>query len=137
MEQGALYWATRTGVTRGGSPRCTPASRTSAATRVYKLTTRLFAEHDVIVVEDLHVTGTIRNRRLARHISGLGMGEFRHQIEYKATDAGVRVVVADRWYPSSKTCSACGAVKPNSPSPSGSSPAIPAAPGWTGTTTPR
>jgi putative transposase len=54
----------------------------------------------------------VRNKRLARHISGLGMGEFRRQPDYKATTtAGVHVHVADRWYPSSKTCSACGAVR--------------------------
>ena len=53
----------------------------------------------------------VRNRRLARHIAGLGMAELRRQLDYKATDAGVRLVVADRWFPSSKTCSACGAVR--------------------------
>ncbi len=78
---------------------------------LHKLTTRLVASHDTLVVEDLNVAGMLRNRHLARHISGLGMGEFRRQIQYKADQAGVRVVVADRWYPSSKTCSACGAVK--------------------------
>ena len=82
---------------------------------LHKLTTRLVADHDVIVIEDLHVAGMVRNPRLARHIAGLGMGEFRRQIEYRAADAGVRVVVADRWYPSSKTCSACGAVKTKLP----------------------
>jgi putative transposase len=76
-----------------------------------KLTTRLVTNHDTIVVEDLHVAGMIRNRRPSRAISELGLAELRRQIHYKATDAGVRVIVADRWYPSSKTCSACGAVK--------------------------
>ncbi|MDN5861063.1 MAG: IS607 family element RNA-guided endonuclease TnpB [Pseudonocardia sp.] len=78
---------------------------------LHKLTTRLVREHDAIVVEDLNVAGMVRNRKLARHISGLGMGEFRRQLDYKATATGVRVHVADRWYPSSKTCSACGAVR--------------------------
>ncbi len=78
---------------------------------LHKLTTRLVAEHDTIVIEDLHVAGMVRNHRLARAISQLGIAELRRQVEYKAADAGVRVVVADRWYPSSKTCSACGAVK--------------------------
>ncbi|MGH3885469.1 MAG: RNA-guided endonuclease InsQ/TnpB family protein [Pseudonocardiaceae bacterium] len=77
---------------------------------LHKLTTRLVREHGTIVIEDLHVAGMIRNRRLARHISGLGMAEFR-QLAYKTRDKGVRLIVADRWYPSSKTCSACGAVK--------------------------
>jgi putative transposase len=65
----------------------------------------------VVVVEDLHVAGMTRNRRLARHIAGVGLAELRRQIEYKAGWAGVRVHVADRWYPSSKTCSGCGVVK--------------------------
>jgi putative transposase len=53
----------------------------------------------------------LRNKRLARHIAQLGLGEFRRQVTYKAEAAGARVHVADRWYPSSKTCSACGAVR--------------------------
>jgi putative transposase len=53
----------------------------------------------------------LKNRCLARHIAGVGMGEFRWQLEDETSWAGGRVVVADRWYPSSTTCSACGAVK--------------------------
>jgi len=88
-------------------------TRVSNARRdgLHKLSTRLVREHDTIVVEDLKVAGMVRNRRLARHICGLGMAELRRQLDYKATDAGVRLVVADRWYPSSKTCSACGAAR--------------------------
>jgi len=78
---------------------------------LHKLSTRLVREHDTIVIEDLNVAGMVRNRRLARHIAGLGMAELRRQLDYKATDAGVRLAVADRWFPSSKTCSACGAVR--------------------------
>ncbi len=78
---------------------------------LHKLTTRLVRDYDTIVVEDLHVAGMVRNRCLARHISGLGIAQLRCQVQYKAADAGVRVVVADRWYPSSKTCSACGTAK--------------------------
>jgi putative transposase len=78
---------------------------------LHKLTTRLARTHGTIVVEDLNVAGMLKNRRLARHIAGVGMGEFRRQLEYKTSWAGGRAVVADRWYPSSKTCSACGAVK--------------------------
>jgi putative transposase len=78
---------------------------------LHKLSTRLVREHDTIVIEDLNVAGMVRNRRLARHIAGLGMAELRRQLDYKTTDAGVRLVVADRWFPSSKTCSACGAVR--------------------------
>ncbi|MQA60025.1 MAG: IS200/IS605 family element transposase accessory protein TnpB [Actinophytocola sp.] len=78
---------------------------------LHKLTTRLVRTCGAIVVEDLNVSGMLANRRLARHVAGVGMAELRRQIEYKATRAGVRVRVASRWYPSSKTCSACGAVK--------------------------
>ncbi|MEU6265110.1 IS607 family element RNA-guided endonuclease TnpB [Saccharopolyspora shandongensis] len=78
---------------------------------LHKLSTLLVREHGVIVLEDLNVTGMMRNRRLARHVAGAGMAEIRRQIEYKAAWAGVHVRIADRWYPSSKTCSGCGVVK--------------------------
>jgi putative transposase len=78
---------------------------------LHQLSARLVADHDVIVIEDLHVVGMLRNKRLARHIAQLGMGEFRRQVTYKAAEAGVRVHVADRWFASSKTCSACGVVR--------------------------
>ncbi len=51
---------------------------------LHKLTTRLVRDHDTIVIEDLNVAGMVHNRRLARAISGLGMAEFRRQVEYKA-----------------------------------------------------
>jgi putative transposase len=82
---------------------------------LHQLTTRLAAEHGTIVIEDLHVAGMLRNRRLARRIAGVGWGELRRQLEYKTTWRGGRLHVADRWYPSSKTCSGCGAVKAKLP----------------------
>jgi putative transposase len=60
------------------------------------------------VVEDLNVHGMIRNRRLARAIGDSGWGAFRVMLAYKAQRAGRRLVVLERWYPSSKTCSVCG-----------------------------
>ncbi|GIJ27463.1 hypothetical protein Vqi01_26250 [Micromonospora qiuiae] len=78
---------------------------------LHKLTTRLAREHATIVVEDLNVAGMLRNRRLARHIADAGFGEIRRQLTYKAQWNGGQLIVADRWYPSSKTCSGCGAVK--------------------------
>jgi putative transposase len=78
---------------------------------LHKLSTRLVRTFGVVVVEDLNVSGMTKNRRLARHIAGVGMAELRRQVEYKAAWAGVHVHVADRWYPSSKTCSDCRAVK--------------------------
>lgn len=64
-----------------------------------------------VVVEDLNAAGMIRNRKLAMYISDAAFGEFRRQVEYKTAWYGTELVVADRWYPSSKTCSGCGTVK--------------------------
>ncbi|OQR61258.1 transposase [Streptomyces maremycinicus] len=80
-----------------------------------KLTTAVAAEYGTIVVEDLNVAGMLRNRRLARRIADAGFGEIRRQLTYKGRRNGARTVVADRWYPSSKTCSGCGAVKAKLP----------------------
>jgi putative transposase len=82
---------------------------------LHKLTTELVACHNVIVVEHLNVSGMLRNRRLARHIADAGWGELRRQLGYKTAWAGTRLVQADAFYPSSKTCSACGAVKAKLP----------------------
>ncbi|MEH1016749.1 RNA-guided endonuclease TnpB family protein [Micromonospora sp. CPCC 206060] len=78
---------------------------------LHKLTTRLTREHGTVVVEDLNVAGMLRNRRLARHIVDAGFAEIRRQLTYKSAWNGGRLIVADRWYPSSKTCSGCGTVK--------------------------
>jgi putative transposase len=79
---------------------------------LHKLTTTLARQHGVIVVEDLNIAGMLKNKRLARHIADAGFAEIRRQLDYKTTWNGGRLVVADRWFPSSKTCSACQAVKP-------------------------
>ncbi|WP_205650545.1 IS607 family element RNA-guided endonuclease TnpB [Actinoplanes solisilvae] len=78
---------------------------------LHKLTTRLAATYGTVVVEDLKVSGMLANRRLARHIADAGFAEIRRQLTYKTGWNGGRLLVADRWYPSSKTCSACGTVK--------------------------
>jgi putative transposase len=75
---------------------------------LHRASTRLVRSADVIVIEDLAVRNMVRNRHLARVISDCGWGEFRRQLEYKCDRAGRELVVIDRWYPSSKTCSACG-----------------------------
>ncbi|WP_305093899.1 IS607 family element RNA-guided endonuclease TnpB [Prescottella sp. R16] len=77
----------------------------------HKFTSRLVDEFDTIAIEDLHVAGMVRNRRLARHIADAGWGEIRRQLDYKTSAAGVRLIVADRWFASSKTCSGCGTAK--------------------------
>ena len=62
----------------------------------------------MIVIEDLAVTNMIRNRALAKAISDCGWGTFRRMLAYKTARAGRHLIVIGRWYPSSKTCSACG-----------------------------
>jgi len=64
----------------------------------------------VIVIEDLNVAGMVKNHNLAQAISDVGMGEFRRQIEYKTKWYGEKLLVADRFLPSSKTCSVCGLI---------------------------
>ena len=75
---------------------------------LHKLTTRLVKEFDVICIEDLNVKGMMANHKLARAIMDLGFYEFKRQLLYKAQMWQRIVVIADRWYPSSKTCSNCG-----------------------------
>ncbi|MGS2618721.1 IS607 family element RNA-guided endonuclease TnpB, partial [Micromonospora sp. LZ34] len=78
---------------------------------LHKLTTRLATGYGTVVVEDLNVAGMLRKHRVARRISDAGFAEIRRQLEYKTRWYGGRLVVADRWYPSSKTCSGCGTVR--------------------------
>ena len=113
--------------TRARIARLHTAVANSRRDGLHRLTTRLADTYGTIVVEDLHVAGMLRNRRLARHLAGVGMGELRRQLEYKTGWRGGRLVVADRWYPSSKTCSGCGAVKPSCACRSGRFAAITAA----------
>ena len=75
---------------------------------LHRASTGLVRNNDVIVIEDLAVGNLVRNRYLARAISDCGWGEFRRQLEYKCARYGRTLVVIDRWYPSSKTCSTCG-----------------------------
>ncbi len=63
-----------------------------------------------IVLEDLNVSGMVKNHRLAQAIADVGMGEFRRQIAYKAQWLGERVIIAGRFFPSSRRCSVCGAI---------------------------
>jgi putative transposase len=66
-----------------------------------------------VVVEDLNVTGMIANRRLARAVADQGFATVRRMLAYKTAREGGTLIVADRWYPSSKTCSRCGRQKPS------------------------
>ncbi|MHA1917789.1 MAG: RNA-guided endonuclease InsQ/TnpB family protein [Candidatus Ranarchaeia archaeon] len=78
---------------------------------LHKLTTTLAKNHSQVVVEDLNVSGMMKNKKLARAISDVGFYEFRRQLEYKTKCYGSELVVAPRFYPSSKRCSKCGLVK--------------------------
>jgi putative transposase len=75
---------------------------------LHQLTTGLTRRFHTIGIEDLNVKGMAKNRRLARSIADMGFFEFRRQLEYKAAMRGAQVVVAARWFASSKTCSGCG-----------------------------
>lgn len=75
---------------------------------LHQLTTELTRRFHTIVIEDLNVTGMLKNHCLARAIADMGFYELRRQLTYKLTRRGGTLVVADRWYPSSKLCSHCG-----------------------------
>ncbi|TQV61790.1 MAG: IS200/IS605 family element transposase accessory protein TnpB [Sulfurovum sp.] len=75
---------------------------------LHKLTSDMTRRFHTIGIEDLNVRGMMANRHLARSIADMSFHEFRRQMEYKSERRGGIVVVADRWYPSSKTCSDCG-----------------------------
>lgn len=75
---------------------------------LHKLTTELVDQHGTVVIEDLHVRGMVRNHHLAMSIADASFGEFRRQLDYKTQDHDRTLVVADRWFPSSKICNACG-----------------------------
>ena len=79
--------------------------------QAHQLTTSLVREFGVIGVETLAVNHLLGNRRLARHISDVGWGMVLAQLAYKTAWSGSVLVAADRFYPSSKTCSACGVAK--------------------------
>jgi putative transposase len=82
---------------------------------LHKLTSRLAGTFGTVVVENLNVAGMVGNRRLARAISDCGFGAIRQQLTYKTAWNGGRLVTADRWFASSKTCSGCGVVKAKLP----------------------
>ena len=81
--------------------------RLSRADHIHKLTTGLVQSYDTIIIEDLCLKGMAKTK-LSKSIYDASLGEIRRQLEYKARWNHKRLVVIDRWYPSSKTCSSCG-----------------------------
>lgn len=77
----------------------------------HKTTSILAANYSHIVLEDLNVVGLIKNHRISRAVQDASFYGIREMLEYKAAFNGVQVTMADRFYPSSKTCCACGYVK--------------------------
>ncbi|WP_446224221.1 RNA-guided endonuclease InsQ/TnpB family protein [Nocardia sp. IBHARD005] len=78
----------------------------------HRVANQLVKTHDRLVIEDLSVAGMLGNRRLARAISDVGWADFARLLSYKQAWRGGTVIVADRWYPSSKRCSSCGTRNP-------------------------
>ncbi|MBV9385718.1 MAG: transposase [Chroococcidiopsidaceae cyanobacterium CP_BM_ER_R8_30] len=78
---------------------------------LHKLTSYLAKNFETVVIEDLSVSSMMANHKLAKAIGDLGMYEFRRQLEYKCQLYGTELVIADRWFPSSKLCFGCGHVK--------------------------
>jgi putative transposase len=81
------------------------------ADALHKAATMLAERYETIVAEDLNVAGMTRNRKLARAVGDQGFGTLRRMLGYKAAWRGGTLIIAGRFYPSSKKCPGCGAVK--------------------------
>ncbi|MFE2578914.1 RNA-guided endonuclease InsQ/TnpB family protein [Streptomyces sp. NPDC059378] len=82
---------------------------------LHKLTTRLVRENQTLVIEDLSVRNMVKNRSLARAVSDAAWADFRMMLEYKAAWYGREVIAVDRWFSSSRLCSACGTLQGRMP----------------------
>jgi len=114
VKSGALEWVKSTRMLRTEARLRRLHERVANLRReqAHELTTYLTGEFGVIGVETLNVKNLMANRRLARHVADVGWGMVLAQVKYKASwSDGTLLVAADRFFPSSKTCSACGAVK--------------------------
>ena len=85
--------------------------RNVRADALHKTTTDLARRYETVVAEDLNVAGMTRNHRLAHAICDQGFGQARRMLGYKTTWHGGQLIIASRWFPSSRTCSGCGTVK--------------------------
>ncbi|MDJ0615920.1 MAG: RNA-guided endonuclease TnpB family protein [Calothrix sp. MO_192.B10] len=75
---------------------------------LHKITNYICKNHAIIVIEDLNISGMLKNGKLSKAISDCGFHEFKRQLEYKSKKFGCELIIADRWYPSSQLCSTCG-----------------------------
>lgn len=82
---------------------------------LHQMTTRLVRENQTIVIEDLTVRNMVKNKSLARAISDAAWTDIRSMLEYKCAWYGRNLVTIDRWFPSSKLCSACGTIRDSLP----------------------
>jgi putative transposase len=83
---------------------------------LHRVTNALVHQFDIVAIEDLNVAGMANHKRhLGRALADVSLAELRRQLTYKTSDQGTTLVVVDRFYPSSKTCSACGAVRAKLP----------------------
>ena len=80
---------------------------------LHKLTTRIVRENDIVCIEDLNVKGMLKNHSLAKSLSDCSFSMIRSMLSYKCAWYGRKLVVIDRWTPSSKRCSSCGHVMPS------------------------
>lgn len=78
------------------------------ANSLHQLSTAITRRFHTIGIEDLHVKGMLANRCMSRAIADMGFAELRRQLVYKAQQRGSQLVIVNRWYASSKTCSGCG-----------------------------
>lgn len=78
---------------------------------LHNLTRRLVNENEVIVIEDLNVSGMSKNRHLSKHILDAGFGMFRQMLTYKVLESQwCKLIIADQWYPSTQMCSVCSSL---------------------------
>jgi putative transposase len=92
-------------------PEPTPEIANIRRSFLHEVSSQLVKTHDRLCLEDLTVDNLIRNKHLARAIGDAGWAELARQLAYKQAWRGGQVVVANRWFPSTKTCSRCGQVK--------------------------
>jgi len=78
---------------------------------LHQITTKITTKYNKVVIENLNVSGMVKNRKLAKAIQNMGFYMFRSMLEGKAKQTGCEVIVADRFFPSSKKCSNCGNIK--------------------------